>query len=68
MAVEFGGHCCFGIFSFVFLCCFECLCSSVQSAIAGGFSMKWMLQPTCQCEKNDVWERIRDHGCKRAAL
>lgn len=56
IAVEFRGHCCFGIFSFIFLCCSECLCSSVQSEIADGFKRKWMLQQTCQREKNDVWE------------
>lgn len=68
IAAEFRGHCCFGIFSFIFLCCLECLCSRLQSEIADGFKMKCMLRQTCQCEKNDVWERIRDHGYKRAAL
>lgn len=35
---------------------------------ADGFQMKWMLQQTCQCGKDDVWERIRAHGYTRAAL
>lgn len=67
IVMEFRDHRCFGIFSFIFLCCLECLCSRLQSEIADGFKMKCM-QQTCQCEKNDVWERIRDHGYKRAAL
>lgn len=28
---------------------------------------KWGLWQTCQGETNDVWEKIRDRGCERAA-
>jgi len=33
-----------------------------------GLHMKWMVQQMCQGDGNGVWERMRDHGCKRAAL
>lgn len=63
IAVQFRGHCSFGIFSFIFLCCFECLCSRVKSEMGfiwNGWCSKCASETGMACGRE--WETMAVRG------